>query len=60
MTVEFKGMAQQGWQCPVCKAVYAPWVAVCFNCKQSVKYAVTTTPSMVRENPPDSAFRMLK
>ena len=23
---------QQGWQCPVCKQVYAPWIATCRNC----------------------------
>lgn len=21
----------EGWQCPVCKVVYAPWVATCHN-----------------------------
>ena len=24
--------AQQGWQCPVCNRVYAPWMASCPNC----------------------------
>ena len=24
--------AQQGWQCPVCRRVYAPWMASCLNC----------------------------
>lgn len=23
---------QQGWQCPICKRVYAPFVSECFNC----------------------------
>lgn len=23
---------QQGWQCPVCKRVYAPWMAQCLSC----------------------------
>ena len=23
---------QQGWQCPVCKRVYAPWVPACDKC----------------------------
>lgn len=24
--------AQQGWQCPICKRVYAPFVSECINC----------------------------
>ena len=24
--------AQQGWQCPVCGKVYAPWVSECTRC----------------------------
>lgn len=51
MTIEFKGMTQQGWQCPVCKAVYAPWVMTCQNCKQSVEYDVTTAPRVPRDVP---------
>ena len=23
---------QQGWQCPVCRRVYAPWMAQCLVC----------------------------
>lgn len=23
---------QQGWQCPICKRVYAPFVSECINC----------------------------
>ena len=23
---------QQGWQCPICKAIMAPGMAVCVNC----------------------------
>ena len=26
------GFAQQGWQCPVCGAVYSPLTMQCFNC----------------------------
>lgn len=25
----------QGWQCPICKRVYAPFVSECFNCGRS-------------------------
>ena len=23
---------QQGWQCPLCKRVYAPFIPCCFHC----------------------------
>ena len=26
------GFAPQGWQCPVCGAVYSPMTMQCFNC----------------------------
>lgn len=26
------GFAQQGWQCPVCGAVYSPFTMACMNC----------------------------
>lgn len=26
-------MPPQGWQCPACGGVYAPWVARCGECK---------------------------
>ena len=25
-------LAQQGWQCPICKRVYSPFTPCCFNC----------------------------
>ena len=25
--------AQQGWQCPVCKAVFSPFTPICYNCR---------------------------
>lgn len=28
---------EQGWQCPVCKSVFARWVAQCSNCKPKVQ-----------------------
>ena len=24
--------AQQGWQCPLCKRIYGPFVKECYNC----------------------------
>lgn len=31
--------AQQGWQCPVCGRVYAPWMAQCLSCGNEHTYA---------------------
>ena len=25
-------MAQQGWQCPICKRIYSPFTPCCFYC----------------------------
>lgn len=34
---------QQGWQCPICKKVHAPWVSGCdCNCSKS---GTSTTPN---------------
>lgn len=34
-----------GWLCPVCGAVYAPWVASCLQCpKTAVTFRVTEPP----------------
>jgi len=32
--------AEQGWQCPICKRVYAPSVPMCFYCGNT---RITTT-----------------
>ena len=32
---------QQGWQCPVCKRVYAPWVQTCDKCGRDENGAYT-------------------
>ena len=34
---------QQGWQCPVCRTVHAPWVASCFCHIQSKPITYITT-----------------
>lgn len=31
----FEVGAQQGWQCPVCKRVYAPFVTKCLYCERN-------------------------
>ena len=34
---------QQGWQCPLCKRIYAPFVTECFYCPRSGEKMMTTT-----------------
>ncbi len=34
--------AMQGWQCPLCKRIYGPFVRECFNCN-NIKIEVKTT-----------------
>ncbi len=45
MTIPWPGgtFPQQGWQCPVCKSVFAPFVPQCFCCGPG-KSATTTNP----------------
>ena len=46
--------AQQGWQCPVCGRVYAPWVSQCFYCGEgtpSVTWKASTSPAVVEKKP---------
>ena len=35
---------EQGWQCPVCKAVMSPKERVCVNCRGITLYNTTTFP----------------
>ena len=42
MSYEFVGFAPQGWQCPVCGAVYSPAIMQCLNC---VGWKATNTTS---------------
>lgn len=30
--IESPGFVQQGWQCPVCRTVNAPWAPLCYGC----------------------------
>lgn len=35
--------AQQGWQCPICKKVYAPHIDICYYCgKQETVISIDT------------------
>lgn len=43
---------QQGWQCPVCKRVYAPWVSSCDKCgrdeaKDNTTFRAVTAPATI-------------
>ena len=42
MNIEFEGFAQQGWQCPVCKKIYAPNIPECLHCN-NVEAELNTT-----------------
>ena len=35
---------QQGWQCPVCKTVWAPFVSSCSKCSSSWQYVPPLSP----------------
>ena len=45
--------AQQGWVCPKCSAVMAPWQSYCVNCKGANKTitAPNTTPGTTAVDP---------
>lgn len=36
-------MTSQGWECPKCGRVYAPWVADCWWCGRKTVSGTTTT-----------------
>lgn len=35
--------AQQGWQCPICGAVYSPFTPMCYNCTGRTKTTTVST-----------------
>ena len=42
--------AAQGWQCPICKNVYAPWICECLHCaekKNKPTWTACTSPATV-------------
>ncbi len=43
---------QQGWECPKCGAVMAPYVSCCVNCRGNKGGGVaTTSPTMINGDP---------
>jgi hypothetical protein len=47
MTIPWPGgnFPQQGWQCPCCRRVYAPFCPQCFHCgQQEAKTVPSTSP----------------
>ena len=47
-----KEFVQQGWQCPICKRVYAPSVPMCFYCGNT--RITTTSDTKLEENDSDT------
>jgi uncharacterized OB-fold protein len=49
MDLIFQNHCQWGWQCPVCKNVYAPSVTLCFNCPSNSKIKFDTKKKIENE-----------
>ena len=45
---EFTGV-QQGWQCPICKRVYAPFMPCCSYCGEEGRTKTSTTTEPISE-----------
>ena len=41
-----KEPVEQGWQCPICKRVYAPSVPMCFYCGGDAKITTKVEPNL--------------
>lgn len=42
-TINYENYAQQGWQCPICKKVLAPFMTYCpFHNEKNNKWSVTS------------------
>ena len=55
MSYDFKSFAIQGWQCPVCGAVYSPSTPMCYNCTGKT---TTTTNTTTKHENNDWPFRL--
>lgn len=54
MTIPFPGLGTpQGWVCPKCGRVYAPWVYTCAPCGNPPTYS-TVTPGWPMPSSPTS------
>ena len=45
MAYEFECFTPQGWQCPICKRVYAPTTPMCYYCGNSETKTSTSSTS---------------
>ena len=43
-SVTYNTFVQQGWQCPICKRVFAPFISECPYCGDNLKCVTTATP----------------
>jgi uncharacterized OB-fold protein len=41
-SVTYNTFVQQGWQCPICKRVFAPFISECPYCGANQKTVTTT------------------
>lgn len=51
--------AQQGWQCPICGKVLAPWMCEC-PCRGNPQYTTTTTSITIDGIPAEDYGRLDK
>ena len=50
MSYEFVPLVPQGWQCPVCGAVYSPSTPMCYNCNGNKKSYTVSSGTYVATN----------
>lgn len=51
MGSSYETFTAQGWQCPVCKRVYAPYTPWCYFCGQEETKTTTTTSIEISSEP---------
>ena len=58
-----KEFIEQGWQCPLCKRIYAPSTPMCPYCGGNMKVKTTTsvsTDDMEEDSTTTSSYKILK
>ena len=57
-----KELVEQGWQCPVCKRIYAPSTSMCLYCGGNMKAKTTTGISIddMEDFTTTSSYKVLK